>query len=95
MTDKEILKDILKSMRHDTLLATVLELSSDVVKWQQRYNEAAVKIEEVTDKQQMKVLVEEPIKVALSRVGAYNDDTLQLTGLAMCSCVDIKINKNK
>ena len=76
MTDKEILKDILKSMSHDTLLATVLELSSDVVKWQQRYNEAAVKIEEVTDKQQMKVLVEEPIKVALSRVGAYNDDTL-------------------
>ena len=76
MTDKEILKDILKSMPHDTLLATVLELSSDVVKWQQRYNEAAVKIEELTNKQQMKVLIEEPIKVALSSVGAYNDDTL-------------------
>ena len=76
MTDKEILKDILKSMPHDTLLATVLELSSDVVKWQQRYNEAAVKIEELTDKHQMKILVEEPIKVALSSVGAYNDNTL-------------------
>ena len=63
-------------MPHNTLLATVLELSSDVVKWQQRYNEAAVKIEELTDKQQMKILVEEPIKVALSSVGAYNDDTL-------------------
>ena len=76
MTDKETLKDILKSMPYDTLLATVLELSNDVVRWQQRYNEALIKIEKLTDKQQMKVLVEEPIKVALSSVGAYNDDTL-------------------
>ena len=73
-TDKENLKDIIKLTPHDTLLTSILELSNDVVTWQQRYNKAATKIEELTNKKQMKILVEEPIKIALNRIDrSYNE----------------------
>lgn len=74
MYHKQLLEKFINQSTNDELINAVLDLGKKVKQWQNEYNKLAEKYEILTDKKQLKVLIETPEQVALDSFKYYNVD---------------------